>query len=127
MLLYVFTACCMVLLLVLCFHCLLYVSTACYMFPLLDIYFHCLLYVSTACYIFSTACYMFPLLVICFHCLLSLNQDARLAEGYENVPTDDVHMTQVGLQRHWLHVLEKYVSPLQQKVFEGYEEDVREE
>ena len=70
---------------------------------------------------------MFPLLVICFHCLLSPNQDARLAEGYENVPTDDVHMTQVGLQRHWLHVLEKYVSPLQQKVFEGYEEDVREE
>lgn len=47
-----------------------------------------------------------------------------MAGGYENVPTDDIHMTQVGLQDGWLEVLRKYVSPLQEKVYMGYHSNV---
>lgn len=48
------------------------------------------------------------------------NEDPRLAGGYENVPTVDIHMKQVGLERQWLHFLKVYVRPLQEKVFTGY-------
>ncbi|ESO95748.1 hypothetical protein LOTGIDRAFT_188441 [Lottia gigantea] len=51
------------------------------------------------------------------------NSDPRLAGGYENVPTVDIHMNQVGLERQWLHFLQKYVSPLQLSVFTGYVHD----
>ncbi|XP_059152546.1 procollagen-lysine,2-oxoglutarate 5-dioxygenase 1-like isoform X2 [Physella acuta] len=51
------------------------------------------------------------------------NEDPRLAGGYENVPTVDIHMNQVGLERHWLHFLREYVRPLQEKVFTGYFHD----
>ncbi|CAF2076350.1 unnamed protein product [Rotaria magnacalcarata] len=51
------------------------------------------------------------------------HNDARLAGGYENVPTDDIHMTQVGLQEHWLFILRDIVQPIQQKVFTGYYSD----
>uniref|UniRef100_A0A915KFH2 PLOD1-3-like GT domain-containing protein n=1 Tax=Romanomermis culicivorax TaxID=13658 RepID=A0A915KFH2_ROMCU len=49
------------------------------------------------------------------------NQDERLAGGYENVPTRDIHMNQVGLEGHWLYMLDKYFRPVQEKVFEGYQ------
>ncbi|KAG6446513.1 procollagen-lysine,2-oxoglutarate 5-dioxygenase [Manduca sexta] len=48
------------------------------------------------------------------------NQDKRLESGYEAVPTRDIHMNQVGLERHWLHILKEYVRPLQEMVFTGY-------
>ncbi|CAG9781920.1 unnamed protein product [Diatraea saccharalis] len=48
------------------------------------------------------------------------NNDKRLEGGYEAVPTRDIHMTQVGLDRHWLHILKEYVRPLQEMVFTGY-------
>ncbi|KAK7094083.1 procollagen-lysine,2-oxoglutarate 5-dioxygenase 1-like [Littorina saxatilis] len=48
------------------------------------------------------------------------HSDPRLAGGYENVPTVDIHMNQVGFERHWLHILATYVRPLQEKVFIGY-------
>ncbi|KAJ0183831.1 hypothetical protein K1T71_000254 [Dendrolimus kikuchii] len=48
------------------------------------------------------------------------NNDKRLESGYEAVPTRDIHMTQVGLDRHWLHILKEYVRPLQEMVFTGY-------
>ncbi|VDN16477.1 unnamed protein product [Dibothriocephalus latus] len=48
------------------------------------------------------------------------NYDSRLEGGYENVPTRDIHMRQVGWEEHWLHVLGTYVHPLQVKLFEGY-------
>ncbi|BFZ23213.1 hypothetical protein BsWGS_26252 [Bradybaena similaris] len=51
------------------------------------------------------------------------NEDPRLAGGYENVPTVDIHMNQVGLERHWLHFLREFVRPLQEKVFIGYFHD----
>lgn len=51
------------------------------------------------------------------------NEDPRLAGGYENVPTVDIHMNQIGFEQHWLHFLKKYVLPLQQKVFTGYFHD----
>ncbi|CAF4651289.1 unnamed protein product, partial [Rotaria sp. Silwood2] len=53
----------------------------------------------------------------------SSHSDSRLAGGYENVPTDDIHMTQVGLQEHWLFILRDIVQPIQQKVFTGYYSD----
>jgi len=51
------------------------------------------------------------------------NEDPRLAGGYENVPTVDIHMNQVGLERQWLHFLKLYVRPLQEHVFTGYFHD----
>ncbi|KOB52171.1 putative procollagen-lysine,2-oxoglutarate 5-dioxygenase, partial [Operophtera brumata] len=48
------------------------------------------------------------------------NNDKRLESGYEAVPTRDIHMTQVGLDQHWLHILKEYVRPLQEMVFTGY-------
>lgn len=46
--------------------------------------------------------------------------DARLEGGKENVPTVDIHMKQVGWQEHWLHFLNLFVMPMQQKIFPGY-------
>lgn len=51
-------------------------------------------------------------------------QDLRLAGGYENVPTRDIHMSQVGLEQHWLYFLREYIRPVQEKVFTGYYHDV---
>ncbi|XP_060560565.1 LOW QUALITY PROTEIN: procollagen-lysine,2-oxoglutarate 5-dioxygenase 2-like [Ruditapes philippinarum] len=48
------------------------------------------------------------------------SEDTRLAGGYENVPTDDVHMTQINLQNQWLEFLRVYVAPLATKVYPGY-------
>jgi hypothetical protein len=43
-----------------------------------------------------------------------------LEGGYENVPTRDIHMNQVGYEQQWLHFLDTYVRPLQEAVFAGY-------
>lgn len=51
------------------------------------------------------------------------HEDDRLDGGYEAVPTRDIHMNQVGWERHWLYFLQKYVRPLQEKVFLGYSHD----
>ncbi|KAF7256670.1 Procollagen-lysine, partial [Paragonimus skrjabini miyazakii] len=50
------------------------------------------------------------------------NNDPRLEGGYENVPTRDIHMRQVGWEEHWLHFLVKYVHPIQKILFKGYED-----
>ncbi|BET00293.1 Procollagen-lysine,2-oxoglutarate 5-dioxygenase [Nesidiocoris tenuis] len=51
------------------------------------------------------------------------NTDDRLSGGYENVPTRDIHMNQVAMERQWLAFLGDYVRPLQEKVFIGYFHD----
>ncbi|KRZ83626.1 Procollagen-lysine,2-oxoglutarate 5-dioxygenase, partial [Trichinella sp. T8] len=48
------------------------------------------------------------------------NLDSRLAGGYENVPTRDIHMNQVDFERHWLNILDEYIRPVQEKTFIGY-------
>ncbi|KAJ1352964.1 hypothetical protein KIN20_009483 [Parelaphostrongylus tenuis] len=48
------------------------------------------------------------------------NKDERIAGGYENVPTRDIHMNQIGFERHWLFFMDEYVRPIQEKVFIGY-------
>jgi procollagen-lysine,2-oxoglutarate 5-dioxygenase len=55
---------------------------------------------------------------------LLYDQDERLTGGYENVPTRDIHMNQVGLDPLWLEFLHLYVRPLQEHVFTGYFHDV---
>lgn len=52
------------------------------------------------------------------------NHDKRLEGGYEAVPTRDIHMNQVGLEKMWLKFLQVYVRPLQEAVFIGYFHDV---
>lgn len=52
------------------------------------------------------------------------NTDPRLPGGYENVPTVDVHMNQVGLEFQWQEFMRRFVMPLQQLVFQGYYNDV---
>ncbi|XP_076320544.1 LOW QUALITY PROTEIN: procollagen lysyl hydroxylase [Tachypleus tridentatus] len=51
------------------------------------------------------------------------NSDPRLAGGYENVPTRDIHMNQIGFEQHWLYFLREYIRPVQEKVFTGYLHD----
>lgn len=51
------------------------------------------------------------------------NYDERLAGGYENVPTRDIHMKQIDYERHWLYFLQQYVRQLQERVFIGYFHD----
>ncbi|XP_066581047.1 procollagen-lysine,2-oxoglutarate 5-dioxygenase [Prorops nasuta] len=51
------------------------------------------------------------------------NYDPRLADGYENVPTRDIHMSQVNYEKHWLYFLREYVRPLQELVYLGYYHD----
>ncbi|XP_065890030.1 multifunctional procollagen lysine hydroxylase and glycosyltransferase LH3-like isoform X2 [Dysidea avara] len=48
------------------------------------------------------------------------HEDGRLAGGYENVPTVDIHMNQIGFEQQWLQFLKDYIGPVQLKVFPGY-------
>uniref|UniRef100_A0A8D2LKA9 procollagen-lysine 5-dioxygenase n=1 Tax=Varanus komodoensis TaxID=61221 RepID=A0A8D2LKA9_VARKO len=48
------------------------------------------------------------------------HHDSRIAGGYENVPTDDIHMKQVGLEKVWLHFIREFIAPVTLKVFAGY-------
>ena len=50
-------------------------------------------------------------------------QDPRLAGGYENVPTRDIHMKQIGFEPQWLFFLREYVRPVQELVYSGYYHD----
>lgn len=59
---------------------------------------------------------MLPCQGLSAHCL----QDSRLAGGYENVPTVDIHMKQVGYEDHWLQLLRTYVGPMTESLFPGY-------
>lgn len=47
-------------------------------------------------------------------------QDSRISGGYENVPTDDIHMKQIGLENVWLHFIREFIAPVTLKVFAGY-------
>lgn len=51
---------------------------------------------------------------------IETKKDPRLEGGYENVPTRDIHMRQIGMDRQWLYFLREYVRPLQERVFWGY-------
>ncbi|KAJ3586291.1 hypothetical protein NHX12_012691 [Muraenolepis orangiensis] len=46
--------------------------------------------------------------------------DKRIQGGYENVPTIDIHMNQVGYAGEWHKMLLDYVAPLTEKIFPGY-------
>ena len=46
--------------------------------------------------------------------------DPRISGGYENVPTDDIHMNQIGFHDHWIQILQDYIGPIQQKAFPGF-------
>lgn len=46
--------------------------------------------------------------------------DPRISGGYENVPTDDIHMNQIGYHDQWIQILKEYVQPVQQKLYPGF-------
>ncbi|XP_053860889.1 multifunctional procollagen lysine hydroxylase and glycosyltransferase LH3 [Malaclemys terrapin pileata] len=48
------------------------------------------------------------------------HEDARLAGGYENVPTDDIHMRQIGLESEWLRFLREFIAPVTETLYPGY-------
>lgn len=48
------------------------------------------------------------------------NDDPRIAGGYENVPTVDVHMNQLGYEKEWLHLMRHYITKIIEKVYPGY-------
>ena len=51
------------------------------------------------------------------------NKDDRLAGGYENVPTVDIHFTQLGFQEAWLYIVKTYAAPMVTKHYVGYYPD----
>ncbi|XP_077480891.1 procollagen-lysine,2-oxoglutarate 5-dioxygenase 2 isoform X2 [Stigmatopora argus] len=48
------------------------------------------------------------------------HEDKRISGGYETVPTDDIHMKQVGFDKEWLHFIREFIAPVTLKVFSGY-------
>ncbi|CAB1416209.1 unnamed protein product [Pleuronectes platessa] len=48
------------------------------------------------------------------------HEDKRITGGYETVPTDDIHMKQIGFDKEWLHFIREFISPITLKVFSGY-------
>ncbi|XP_071778537.1 procollagen-lysine,2-oxoglutarate 5-dioxygenase 2 isoform X2 [Centroberyx gerrardi] len=48
------------------------------------------------------------------------HEDKRITGGYETVPTDDIHMKQIGFDKEWLHFIREFISPVTLKVFSGY-------
>nr|XP_006127968.1 procollagen-lysine,2-oxoglutarate 5-dioxygenase 1 [Pelodiscus sinensis] len=48
------------------------------------------------------------------------NTDSRLLGGYENVPTIDIHMNQIGFEREWYRFLLDYIAPITEKLYPGY-------
>ncbi|KAL4631429.1 procollagen-lysine,2-oxoglutarate 5-dioxygenase 3-like [Arapaima gigas] len=48
------------------------------------------------------------------------HRDERLAGGYENVPTVDIHMNQIGFEKEWLKFLKDYIVPVTEKLYPGY-------
>uniref|UniRef100_A0A674DP20 procollagen-lysine 5-dioxygenase n=1 Tax=Salmo trutta TaxID=8032 RepID=A0A674DP20_SALTR len=53
------------------------------------------------------------------------HEDKRITGGYETVPTDDIHMKQIGYDKEWLHFIREFISPVTLKVFSGYYTKVR--
>jgi len=51
------------------------------------------------------------------------NKDERLSGGYENVPTVDIHFTQLGFQEAWLYIVKTYAAPMVTKHYTGYYPD----
>ncbi|KAA0713693.1 Procollagen-lysine,2-oxoglutarate 5-dioxygenase 1 [Triplophysa tibetana] len=76
--------------------------------------------------------YWFPVLneVCCNHLVEEMenfgqwsgggNVDQRIQGGYENVPTVDIHMNQVGFEKEWRKFLVDYIAPVTEKMFPGY-------
>ncbi|XP_036403801.1 multifunctional procollagen lysine hydroxylase and glycosyltransferase LH3 [Megalops cyprinoides] len=48
------------------------------------------------------------------------HKDERLSGGYENVPTVDIHMNQIGYEKEWLKFLKEYIVPVTEKLYPGY-------
>jgi len=48
------------------------------------------------------------------------HKDERIAGGYENVPTVDIHMNQIGFEKHWIQMLTDYFSPMVSRIYTGY-------
>ncbi|KAJ8281916.1 hypothetical protein COCON_G00044350 [Conger conger] len=48
------------------------------------------------------------------------HNDERLAGGYENVPTVDIHMNQISFEKEWLKFLKEYIVPVTEKLYPGY-------
>ena len=44
----------------------------------------------------------------------------RLAGGYENVPTVDIHMNQIGIHDEWLYIVKTYAAPMVNRFYVGY-------
>lgn len=55
-----------------------------------------------------------------FNCVCVCIQDTRIQGGYENVPTIDIHMNQVELEKQWQKFLLEYIAPITEKMYPGY-------
>lgn len=47
------------------------------------------------------------------------NDDPRIAGGYENVPTQDIHTKQIGWEESWVSILKRHVYPEMYRLYAG--------
>eukprot|EP00035_Acanthoeca_spectabilis_P018494 m.393262 g.393262 ORF g.393262 m.393262 type:complete len:218 (+) comp16765_c0_seq21:434-1087(+) len=47
-------------------------------------------------------------------------RDSRLKGGYEPVPTQDIHFNQFGFDKTWKEILRRYIAPIAEHTFPGY-------
>lgn len=47
-------------------------------------------------------------------------RDERLSGGYEPVPTQDIHFTQIGFTNPWRYILRTFVRPVAREYYTGY-------
>ena len=52
------------------------------------------------------------------------HKDTRLSGGYENVPTVDIHLKQIGFEKYWDYFLKNILNPIVQEIFTGYTDEV---
>ena len=47
------------------------------------------------------------------------HEDARLGSGYENYPTQDIHMNQFDFEDEWIYIMKEYIRPYILRVYDG--------
>ena len=53
------------------------------------------------------------------------HEDKRISGGYENVPTDDIHMYQINWENEWKQMLVTYIKPIVDHEYTGYNTEVK--
>nr|CDS25585.1 procollagen lysine 2 oxoglutarate 5 dioxygenase [Hymenolepis microstoma] len=69
-----------------------------------------------------TDVFMLPLMseTFCKQLIEEVEHFRSLESGKEAAPINDIYMSQIDWESHWIQVLQKYIYPIQLKLWEGY-------